>query len=340
MDNFKIECAATDLIVNESVHLSAIAILQRMSHLSLDRDCSISECVPGRQYFTDFFLDTIDLADEAFDCLVDLLIRGDNLLEDFQVHVVSSRRVVVVGLDELHLGGVGSEQLLDVTMSFLFHLFDLLVLGDFLFKCVDIGLLCFDLLLELCKDGVLVLVGLLVELDVLFKSLEALLNLDLVTQQVVIVLFFSSELVVVVLILGLSHLFIGQKLLDLCRFLTIELVLQAFVGDVLLSFELNLELLVFGICELFGLCKFFALRVKLLGHLCEDLDLNIEELNLDFGLFDFLSQISCLSKSILVVFHSKEVFFDLLGVSDQLLKLLLLSVLQASDKFDLKIVPV
>ena len=51
---------------------------------------SLSERVAGGDYLLHLFLDSVDLADEALDCLVDIVVRGDDLLENVDVELVWS----------------------------------------------------------------------------------------------------------------------------------------------------------------------------------------------------------------------------------------------------------
>ena len=85
----------------------------------------VSESVTSSQNLLDFFLDTIDFADETSDSLIDIVVGLDDLLKDLQVHLCWSRCVVVVSLDELLLGRESSELLLHVPVTLLFLLFDL-----------------------------------------------------------------------------------------------------------------------------------------------------------------------------------------------------------------------
>ena len=49
---------------------------------------SLSERVAGGDYLLYLLLDSVDLADEALDCLVDIVVRGDDLLENVDVELV------------------------------------------------------------------------------------------------------------------------------------------------------------------------------------------------------------------------------------------------------------
>ena len=66
--------------------------------------------------------------------------------------------------------------------------------------------------------------------------------------------------------------------------------------------------------------------------------MDFEELSLDFGLLNLLSQLCCLFEGILVVFHGEEVLLNLSQICLKIVELLLLLVLQIGHEFDLLVV--
>ena len=235
---------------------------------------------------------------------------------------------------------MGREQLLHVTVTLLLNLLDLLVLRDCFFELVHGCLFLFNLLLEFGQDFVLVFVCGLIQSHVFFQPLQSFFHFNPVTKEVVVVFFLSTVLIVIVLVLSLGHLFISQKFLDLCRLFPVQLVLQSLVSNLFLRLQLHLEFLILGIGKFLGLSKLLSLIIELLSHLSKELHLDVEELDLNFGLFNLLAQFCGLLQRSLVVFHCLKVFYDLRGVGNELVQFLLLAVFQCGDKLDFKVVPV
>ena len=93
----------------------------------------------------DFLFDAVDLGDEAFYRVVDILIRLNDLLEDLQVELGWRRGVIVITLDELVLCLEGCVLLHDMSVTLFFVLLDFACLDDRLFQLVNLCLLLLNL---------------------------------------------------------------------------------------------------------------------------------------------------------------------------------------------------
>ena len=93
----------------------------------------------------DFLFDAVDLGDEAFYRVVDILIRLNDLLEDLQVELGWRRCVIVITLDELVLCLEGCVLLHDMSVTLFFVLLDFACLDDRLFQLVNLCLLLLNL---------------------------------------------------------------------------------------------------------------------------------------------------------------------------------------------------
>ena len=136
----------------------------------------------------------------------------------------------------------------------------------------------------------------------------------------------------------LRHLFRSKELLDLAGFLPIELVLEAFVGDLLLGLRLGFQLLVLRFCQLLLLSHVIALLIEELSGLSEQINLNIKILDLYLSSLDLVSQSRCLSQRPLVILQRQEVLFNLFQVTLEFILLLLLLVFECSNECDLLVV--
>ena len=99
----------------------------------------------------------------------------------------------------------------------------------------------------------------------------------------------------------LRHLLRSEQLLDLGRFLAVELVLETLVRNLVLSFGLGLELLVLRFSQLFLLRQVVTLLVEKFSSLTQQIHLYIKKLDFDLGGLNLLPQFCCLFQRILVI---------------------------------------
>ncbi len=239
--------------------------------------------------FVDFFLDDIDFADKATDCIVDVVVGCHDLLEGLQVHVGRSTRIIVLSLDELLLRHQRGKLLLQMSILLLFGLLNLAMCDTLFIQIVNFSLLFLNFSSELQKKLVLLRndLGVISKLNI--ETLQFLLEFHLITQQVIISFLLRAEFVLHVFILCLDHFIISQKLFDSCTFFSIESLLETFIGDFFLSFELGLQFFVLAVCQLFLFDKLFSFVVELFSHLCQQLHLNVQELDLNLCIENLLS---------------------------------------------------
>ena len=156
--------------------------------------------------------------------------------------------------------------------------------------------------------------------------------------QGVVLLLLGTQFVLNVLIARLDHFLIGEELLDLGRFLTVEFVLEALVRDFILSFHRGLELFILGVRNLLFLRQVVPFHIELLSGLIEQADLDLQKLRLDLGKLDSLPQLGRLRQRILVILHREEVFLDLGQLLLQLCLLLFFPLLEAAHQQDFLVV--
>ena len=102
---------------------------------------SISESPALHEDSLNLVLDFLDFRFKLIDSLVYVLVRFFQICEEMNLHLLRCRRVVVICLDELHLGRESSKLLLDSTVPVFLHFVDLLAFDDSLLKFVNLGLL-------------------------------------------------------------------------------------------------------------------------------------------------------------------------------------------------------
>lgn len=144
--------------------------------------------------------------------------------------------------------------------------------------------------------------------------MKFLLELDLVSQELVVVLLFGPKLVLDVLVRSLDHFLVGEEVFDLIGLFTVQFVLQTFVGDLSLSLELGLELLIFAVSKLFLLSELVTEVVELLGDLGQHLHLDVQELDFHLHFFRLLLKLLGHREGILVVLHTEKVLLNLFKV--------------------------
>ena len=169
----------------------------------------------GALKFPGSSLDNLDFADKAFDDLVDIDVGLFDVAEDVEVDIAGRHHdVFVVGLDELLLGRELRVVLLQLSVLFLLGALDFPASLNILKQRVHLSLLLLNLLLELCKQFVLLLDDLSVGLELDGLAMQLLFQLNLVTQQLVVVFSLSPQLVLDVLVGGLDHFLIGKQVFD------------------------------------------------------------------------------------------------------------------------------
>mmetsp|Transcript_6198 Transcript_6198/g.7276 ORF Transcript_6198/g.7276 Transcript_6198/m.7276 type:complete len:257 (-) Transcript_6198:494-1264(-) len=225
-------------------------------------------------------------------------------------------------------------------VALFFEFFDFAGISYLLFQLVHFSLLSFDLSFELCQELILFFDSLCVDFQNDGEACEPFFKFHFVAQQIIIIVLFCAELVLDVLICCLDHLIIGKQFFDLSRFFTIEFVLEALVSDLFLCLVLSLELLVLAVGEFLLFEQLIALVVQLLRHLRQHLHLDVQELDLNLGFLDLLSELSCLFQSVLIISLGQEVIFDLCKVVLKTCLLFRHASLQISDELDLCIVAV
>ena len=171
---------------------------------------------------------------------VDVFVRFDDLREVSGLHLFDIVRVVVSLFDPLLLGvqrGIVLRQLL-VFLALLF--LELALFIDLLLEIVGLGLLGFDLLLQIIQFFLLLFVHLFVLCHVGQEHLVFFIAYDLFVGQLVELFFFFSELVVERLGELLQTLLLGNLVFDFLRLVPLQLVLQTFRLHVFGSFDLHL----------------------------------------------------------------------------------------------------
>ena len=133
-----------------------------------------------------------------------------------------------------------------------------------------------------------------------------------------------TKLVRNIIIVILYHFLVGNQILHLGTLVAIQFELEALRRSLFLDLELVLQFLVLALClDLFGV-KLITLVVKHLNCVLEQLDLDVEELDSNFGGFCILSEFVLLCNVVLEIFPLEEIISNLSHFSEDIISVSLL----------------
>lgn len=273
----------------------------------------------------------VELRNEVLDRLIDIIVALHHVVEDFEADALHIALVVVLLLDELHLGLERGVLLVEVAAHVLLLLVFLLGVLEFLVLLVELLLFFLDLLFQLCQFQGLVLNDDLILFLLLSLTLEVLLDCLAAFKQLLVFMFLVFELLGQILVVLDDDLLLGEELLGFLGLLTVEAGLQTLGSDVILRLALRPELFTAQLSIILFLYQLVLATVKQIIGLLEYLDVDLHHLNLDLGFLNLSPESLFFSNGFLECAHALEPVLKSLAL---LVKILFLSLFAVNISLD------